>query len=697
VQRAVSATLRELARGAAFREALVWQNRRALHTGVESLLRSDPAATDFKTRQNEALVASYLQRYCAKNDSIGFFGPVGWGSFSTVGPAIALTPGRALVAARAVHFEPWAMDALATRLASDEALRPWLCPRRLPSVRVDGTTLFYPIGKQAEIAPTIALVIALCDGERSAKAIAKRILDYPDCDLDGEAEVLELLQRLVDKRLITWTLELPTGVTDPHATLRALVARVAEPAARARALAPLDELGDRLTAVAAAHGDPAALDGALAALDDSFVRATGRDSTRRAGESYAGRTLAYEDCRRDVALAIGPSLRARLAGPLGLVLASARWYTHAIAGRYRAICDGLIGDSGPLDFLSFMQQLEPHLAIDQHTPPPPVRDAAAGLGARWARLVDLDAGTRRIERTVEELAARAAVELAAPGPGWPGARFHSPDILVAARDVNSVNMGDYQLVLGELHAGWNTFSVPVFLHQHPDPDQLLRAIEIDLPSPRVFPVEPRASATRVYQALVGRHDVELERGETRARGSALRAADLTVERAGGGLQVRARDGRRWELIAFLESWLVLASMAHFRLIPASEHTPRVTLSGLVIARESWRFHARALTFATAEQPGERFVGARRWAREHALPRFVFVRVPEEPKPCYVDFESPIYVESLARLARKGSTIAIVEMLPRPDECWLTDGDDRRFTSELRLAAVDRCTYEGEIA
>ena len=38
----------------------------------------EPAKRNSQQRQHEALVASYLQRYCAKNDSIGFFGPVGW-------------------------------------------------------------------------------------------------------------------------------------------------------------------------------------------------------------------------------------------------------------------------------------------------------------------------------------------------------------------------------------------------------------------------------------------------------------------------------------------------------------------------------------------------------------------------------------------------------------------------------------------
>jgi hypothetical protein len=33
-------------------------------------------------RRREEVIASYWQRYCSKNDTIGFFGPLGWGGFS---------------------------------------------------------------------------------------------------------------------------------------------------------------------------------------------------------------------------------------------------------------------------------------------------------------------------------------------------------------------------------------------------------------------------------------------------------------------------------------------------------------------------------------------------------------------------------------------------------------------------------------
>jgi len=82
--------------------------------------------------------------------------------------------------------------------------------------------------------------------------------------------------------------------------------------------------------------------------------------------------------------------------------------------------------------------------------------------------------------------------------------------------------------------------------------------------------------------------------------------------------------------------------------------------------------------------------ARDWARSLGMPRRVFALAEGEPKPVYVDFDSRALVSILARFARAGSegTVRVSEMLPGPDQTWLLDADGRRYTSELRLTAID---------
>ena len=89
-------------------------------------------------RQREELVAHYWQRFCVKNDTIGFFGPVGWGRWDAATSGIALGTGSGLVAESTVYWASWGIDALARTLDADPDLREWIAPRRVPFVTVDG-------------------------------------------------------------------------------------------------------------------------------------------------------------------------------------------------------------------------------------------------------------------------------------------------------------------------------------------------------------------------------------------------------------------------------------------------------------------------------------------------------------------------------------------------------------------------------
>src|SRR5262245_40180612 len=73
-----SGRLREAARDPLVREAVTWQNPAALRNAVDKVAAGAPTKPS-RARQREEIVASYWQRYCAKADTIGFFGPLAWG------------------------------------------------------------------------------------------------------------------------------------------------------------------------------------------------------------------------------------------------------------------------------------------------------------------------------------------------------------------------------------------------------------------------------------------------------------------------------------------------------------------------------------------------------------------------------------------------------------------------------------------
>jgi hypothetical protein len=132
--------------------------------------------------------------------------------------------------------------------------------------------------------------------------------------------------------------------------------------------------------------------------------------------------------------------------------------------------------------------------------------------------------------------------------------------------------------------------------------------------------------------------------------------------------------------------VLIAGVHAYKPFPVDGHGPRITVGRTVWRRETWDI--------PAVQGPLRPEAAATWARDHGLPRRVFALSPLEIKPIYVEFDSPVLIRILCRQLRRavagapGQPVRFTEMLPGPQDCWLQDGHGRRYTSELRLVAVD---------
>ena len=109
-----SGRLSRAAQDARFQEAVTWQNPAALANAVLKVASGSPTKPS-QARKREDIVASYWQRYCGKNDTIGFFGPLAWGRIEDEGLPLHARSGG-LVRSRHVHFEAWPVQALAETL-----------------------------------------------------------------------------------------------------------------------------------------------------------------------------------------------------------------------------------------------------------------------------------------------------------------------------------------------------------------------------------------------------------------------------------------------------------------------------------------------------------------------------------------------------------------------------------------------------
>ncbi|MEV0679058.1 amino acid adenylation domain-containing protein [Actinosynnema sp. NPDC050436] len=684
-----------------FREAVAWQNPRALQTAVDALHKAlsgqRSAGRNVDYRRWEHTVVSYLQRYCAKNDTIGFFGPVGWARVRDDAAAPLVTrPGPHLVDRRTTYLENWAVQQLAEALTTPD-VRPWAVPRPMPYVRVVGDVLHVPLTEPIRLPPLDAAVLAACDGRRRAHDVA----DHLGAD---RAEVLTALERLHHARRIAWTLEVPPSALVPETALRAQVDGIDDPQVRQRVTAAVDEVVAGRDRVAAAVGDPDRLVHAIADLQERFTAITGSEAVRRPGLFYAGRTLVHEECRRDLEVDLSPALLDTLWPSLELVLEAARWFTCAGSALYaRALKEVFREHAGGrtsvrlADF--WMWANDTIFRLDDRM----VGRLVTALQDRWATaLGPQDPAARHVRHSVADAREAVLRLFAAPRPGWRGAVQHSPDVLIAARDAEAVRAGDFDWVLGEVHPGVNTMRSALFVSQHPDPTQLHEAMRRDMGGPRVVLTTTReqgGTPQRLADALVLPEDLRIAFGHDSC-GSDIHGAvpigDCEVVDDNGRLRARSRDGRvDLELVELLSEQIMAQLVQKFRLLPSGEHTPRVSLDRLVVARESWQLPAARSRFAfAADEPG-RFLGAQAWRREHGIPRFVFVKSPVEHKPFYVDLESGPSVELFAHAVRAlererpDAPMGVGEMLPGPDRLWLTDAEGNRHTAELRFVAVDR--------
>lgn len=693
----------QLARSDRLREAVTWQSPQVARTVLGELARGR-GAHDAKLRRNEELVARYAQRYCTKNDTIGFFGPVGWGRFVEGAGALRVDAAAQLLSARSVYFEDWTIHALAARLSAEPRLRPWQTPRRMPYIRLDGGVLHLPGGSHAAVTEEEAAVLAGCSGCLTAREIALALIENPFLGFTCEADVLATMDSLARHQRISMGFVVRVGDPWPERHLRDQIAAIDDPALRQFAGAGLDALEAARRELAAAAGDADAVARAVAAMNAVFEEVTGMEATRHAGQTYGARTVAYEDCRRDMQVEFGQELADALQPPLDLILASARWFCHALAQQFSVALRDIFDETraahcdGGVDFPTFWLHAQTLFFGDQPLGVEPIQHA---LSAKWEAILGLPADAHCVQR--DSAALRAAVRAAfeAPHCGWRSACHQSPDVMIAADSVGAIMRGDCLFVLGEVHLGLNTLINHSAVNQSPDPQALLAALRTDRGAPRVIPLLSRAGTRqpiRVQTVTTAGYDVELcfsHDARPLDADTALNIADLVVEQRNGALAARTRDGRRcFDLMDVFGEFLSGYAADKFHVLRAAPYRPRIAIDQLVIQRQAWRFRCDELPFAGQKDAARCFLEARQWRAARQLPRWVFVTLPWEKKPFYLDFDSPLYVRMLAKQIRNALRLGLApatefrmsEMLPAHGQSWLPDAAGRRYTSELRIVA-----------
>ncbi len=650
------------------REALFLLSPDLVEAMERDLDRPAPPNPNADDRALERRLYAFAQRLCSKNETTSFFGPLAYGVVGPTPEQFALGPSLpAGVTRREAFLAFWAAAAIGRAAALDPSLRGEVAVRRVPvsSVEAERGRGRTPDGREVRLSPEHLALLALVDDRAGSRALAER--------LGLTIETFDLSANLLEKTgFITRDIE-PLSTT-------------AYPLQDVRDQLPAGPAGDRfrevcdLLTASLREFEKADLAGrrtTMARAEKLFIEATGQPARRAAGQTYADRTILYEDCLGDLQpLVMSPGLANQLEAAIGPLLdlgASYGALRHAAVLSLRD--DVLAGLPDDVPFLRFADQLQQRVEAGAlETLLAPARD--------WlARLTSL------VETASDGHVAKLAPEALQPLIDLRGAgRFASPDVMLEQFEDGSLGY-----VIGEVHPyvfAWgsqNQFA--------PDQEALQAAFRQDLspwggPDRLATVIRRRRHKGLVSHTFPGRF-IEVSGRGSGDRDRCVPISALRVVRTASGYELVGPHGP-FTLYTGEDDHPHLRAFS----IPAcvmppvrlGAHTPRIEVGPFVLQRERWQVTAEdgqklleaGDDFSVAVETG-RLRHQKRW------PRFAFVGSPAEPKPICIDFDSPFGRVHFQRLLAK-ATLSVIEMVPGPQSLWLNK-DGGRHTSELRMAFV----------
>lgn len=668
--------LRDLVSDERFQEAVWLSSPHMFQYGLQEYLEHwHPNERPSKTRHVERQLVSYLQRFCAKNDTASFFGPLNYGDF-TGEPANELAgPGAEHVRRREVFMAYWGVMALADLLGADPAIRPYLRPHCSPlcDFELQARKIRLPQGRTLALSTQEAQLLALIDGQRTLENIAI------ETGLVVET-AFESLQRFVQAHLIVLRPEPPVTDVRPLEWLLKWVEQL-PPSCTTRGqwlkvTGEFKRLQDRFAQAPFPERREI-----LAQIEAQMTDLTGQQARRGDGQLYADRLLLYEECLGGLSpLALGPTFAAELQRQLAPVLDLYAAHAHALYEQLCAYGETLLKEWAPdgkgpfLDFVGHLRAKQGEIFKAQQTP---VQEALL----TWLK----DFADRQV----------VAVNLQVLPPLDRAALQHhvlltSPDVMLLARDEEALRAGDFRIVMAECHDtlmvwGWAISFHAQRTHVQDDATAFLARVCRERTMANVL----ASKRVKIVPFEYPGPTIEVMAISEKPASERIPVSKVTTTLEDGQPRLQAPG---WPSLTLYNGELPTLAHTLFappRVVPPSvvlgRHTPRLTLHKAIIQREQWRVSRTELLVGNYQGASfELFLDMQRAARQLHLPRYFFIRVQGEGKPVMIDRANYFLLELLAYLLPKEGEVTLSEALPGPEELWLR-GDKGAYCAELRLS------------
>jgi hypothetical protein len=111
-------------------------------------------------------------------------------------------------------------------------------------------------------------------------------------------------------------------------------------------------------------------------------------------------------------------------------------------------------------------------------------------------------------------------------------------------------------------------------------------------------------------------------------------------------------------------------------------TPRLEWHNIVYQRACWNLEQNDLMFLFKVSGFELFFECFLLKKRLSLPDCVFIRVPQEVKPLFLDFRNFFLLEILQHISRSSSSMRLTEFAPDEEELWF-EIEGEKYCCEIR--------------
>jgi len=655
----------------------------------EGSLESDPLPPRKKReRARERHLLLYLQRICAKNDTLSEFGPGGWGVIEgAAGIRLAPEPG---IAKRETFLERWTAHGIAAALNADPEIRAELSPRLNPHGFIRGNRfVFTDTGEVIELDNSTVSSLQRIDGKTPAYSLG----------ID-----LSTLEQLAEKKIIRWEVEVPA--LEPHAfdVIVSDVRQWRDVPVRAfwlDVLEPIIALPERFAQASSTVSRAEIMDGARQKLQNLGAARAIADRFLYSASNPIG-----EECFRECGFTIGEDLVnevARDAEPwIDLWRDSYAFIASRVSAGLRGILEKAPTKNGALPLPAFLR-------VAEQMRMPLTGPAMVGLAhlafqevkAAFRQMIGDRAEADEVQLTADDC---HFVRKNFQYPKFDEYTYPSADMQISAKSTNAVRHGVYEWVLAELHP-------PVALLHHgfywgcPDKEALGRALASTTKGKPTFHFGffatdfTAATAVRVLDAMPDLTNfVAPQRGNPRWRIIPPAEIDVFADETTGDVGLRARQSGE-DLGSFARAWVIPLGFHPF-LFGRTPHMPRLRCGKVIVQRRSWIVTLEELPPGDYTGVSRNLVAAiERLRAAKGWPRYVYIRPSEQAlrrsgaegrdkdtKPVFIDFESYLFLEIFHGWLTKAGELEVIEMLPDPNHLLWQEKDGRR-TFELRTQMV----------